>query len=65
MANDKFPRKRRGKRTAKPDTDTLAKLYLNHTSVEIAKMYGVAPATVNFWIWKCRREDAVSSKEER
>ena len=62
MTNTKFPRKRTGKRSVKPDSNTLSKLYENHTMAEIAEMYGVSRSTVNFWIWKYRKEEEAAAE---
>ena len=44
------------------DSNTLSKLYENHTMAEIAEMYGVSRSTVNFWIWKYRKEEEAAAE---
>lgn len=62
MTTNRFPRKKSGKRSVKPDADTLSKLYAEHTMAEIAEMYGVSRNTVKFWIWKYRKEDQAAAE---
>lgn len=47
----RYPGKRGGRPTNRPDPDTLRELYRTYTAREIAEMYGVAKATVARWVW--------------
>lgn len=62
MTSTKFPRKKSGKRSVKPDANTLSKLYEDHTMAEIAEMYGVSRNTVNYWIWRYRKEEKFAAE---
>lgn len=55
-------KKSRGRRTNKPDCETLARLYEDHTAEEIAEMYNVSANTVRHWIYLYRREDVESER---
>lgn len=58
----RIERKNRGRKSNKPDCETLARLYEDHTAEEIAGMYNVSTNTVRSWIYKYRREDMAMSK---
>lgn len=50
----RYPGKRGGRPTNRPDAETLADLYRTHTARQIAQMYGVAKGTVEQWVWADR-----------
>lgn len=52
-----FERKKMGRPTNRPDTNTLAELYNSCTITEIAEKYNVKPATVRYWISQERKKE--------
>lgn len=49
-------KKKGGRPTKKPDVQTFARLYEQHTSKEIAEQYGVKESTVRGWAYHYRKE---------
>lgn len=58
-----FERKKMGRPTNRPDTDTLAVLYNSCTIAEIAEKYSVKPATVQYWISQERKKELQKGTE--
>lgn len=56
--------KKQGRPTVRPDDDTLAKLYNELPTKQIAEMYGVKPSTVRGWASKARRAEEARAAAE-
>lgn len=48
--------KKPGRKSVRPDIETLAKLYAEHTAAEIADMYHVQTNTVHSWLTQARHK---------
>ena len=44
------------KKTKRPPVEELAKMYAEHTTKELAKVYQVPEGTVKSWIYRYRHE---------
>lgn len=58
-----IPYKKHGRPSVRPDGETLARLYAEHTAQQIADMYGVTKGTVRVWIADERRKDLEKNGE--
>ena len=49
-------RKKSGRRSKRPDMETLDEIYKKHTAYEIGTFYGVSENTVYSWVHRYREE---------
>lgn len=54
--------KKMGRPSTRPDDATLAQLYKEKPTREIAEMYGVKPSTVRAWACRIRRAGAAGAE---
>lgn len=54
--------KKMGRPSVRPDDETLATLYRDKPTKEIAEMYGVKPSTVRSWASRVRRGNAAGTE---